>query len=215
MVQSKVTDLLEKVPYPFWVLIAVALAAGLISLVAMKAYYYIDGQKIDADYPVYEKIMLENGNAQPDFYKKIQGAYYLRENETETIVELYSDGYFAWEAIDSTRKYIKLFAAGRYAQNQEGQIVFSQMQKLGLPFDRKNPALKIYHMKLNETAFSFKIKKEDKTGAKMLALNIPENPEQIHPALKSFLQAVSAGKQTVSLKYLGTPSGRLRNELKR
>ncbi len=203
---------LEKIPYYFWALTAVSLGAGLLSMFLLMYFEYSKTNNRKIDYPVYVSIMQESGDQQPIFYKKVSGAWYVVSGTTEMIISLYEDGYFTWESIDSNLKYTKLYAAGRYAKNDNGQLLFSHMKELGYPFDRSNPALKTHFLILNETAFDFDIKdiaKSKYEKEKTLIIDIPEHdPEKEHSvslALSSFMKAISKDKKTLYLKYIGTP----------
>ena len=206
---DKILKLLDKVPYKFWALITIALSAGLLSILIMYAFNSFSGDKTRMDYPVYETLMKTDAGKQPEFYKKIAGAWYIKQDTTEMILELYTDGYFSWESIDSSLKYLKLFAAGRYALNESGQILFSQRQELGLPYDPYNPGLKIHHLAIRETPFSFKIRPRGNGTPPFLILSIPKEEGGANPAIIRFLQAISKNKDEVYLRYLGKPARRL------
>jgi len=202
---SNVTmQIFDRVPYRFWVLVTVALCAGLISLLAMRSYDYIQSQAPKTDYPRYETL-LKTSPDQQAFYKKMTGAWYLSKESAEMVIEFYEDGHFFWQLIDGADKYTKLFAAGRYAQMQNGQVLFSQMKELGLPFDRYNPGVNIIHFALDETAFSITTK-ATKRGENRLIFPIPEADDtDVNPAMVRLFKNLSDDGNHVSLRYIGKP----------
>ncbi len=198
-------------PIAFWMILTLSLVGGLVSLISMRTYEYLERGNTKNDYPLYTQIMQDFPKQQISLYKTISGAWYAHKATTEIIIEFYEDGYFSWESVDSTAKYTKLFAAGRYALDGQGRLLFSQMKELGLPFDQSNPGLRIYNFSLGETAFSFDIKHRKNnanSSEKIIMLKISNNKEEINPAITAFLQTISGSEKTIALKYLGKPTHR-------
>lgn len=204
MSKNKAIQLLEKVPYQLWVLITVALSFGLLSLIVMKSYSYIDSQKLKSDYPVYDQLIIDAPN-QASTYSELTGAWYLKKGSAEMLLEFYDDGYFSWEIIDSEAKFTKLFAAGKYAKTEKGGLLFSQMRELGLPYNSREVGVKIYHLALDESSFMYTVTK-NKARDRFLSISFSDNASGINPAVVRLLANLSYNKDSVSLRFLGAPS---------
>ena len=202
--KNKAIQLLEKVPYQLWVLMTIALSCGLLSIIIMKSYNYLDSQSLKSDYPVYDQLLLDYPN-QKETYKEFTGAWYLKKGTAEILLEFYDDGYFAWEVLDDSSKFTKLFAAGKYAKTKDGNLLFSQMRELGLPYSSQKIGVKIYHLALDEAYFSYNIG-QGKNHQKMLNISLTDNLAGINPAIVRLLANLSHQKDFVSLRFLGTPS---------
>ena len=201
MNSSHFQKVIHRIPYKFWVLMTISLTAGLISLLAMRGVAYIDSvSKVDRDYPVYVSLMDTLSAEQPAFYKQMNGAYYFKKGSTELLIDLYDDGFFTWESLDSTAIYTKLFAAGRYAIDEQGRILFSQMREIGLPYNRSGHGIKIYHIAIEELPFIYTLA----SNKSSLVLKIPSKEEGINVSLSMFLNALSVNGESISLRYLGT-----------
>lgn len=206
--QTKIVDMLERVPYRFWVIITLSLGVGLISIIGQRVYDASGIMREKSDYPFYEKVVSENNASQVPFYKTMVGAWYVTQDTTELVVEFYDDGYFSIDSVDEKASFARLFAAGRYVQTKDGTLLLSQMRELGFPFHRKSAGVTFHYLKVNETFFDAKIVSKGPNKKHLTLYFSDKNIEDIHPAFKAFFDVLAQNEGVLTLRYLGSPVAR-------
>ena len=197
---------LETIPSQLWMIVLFALCVGITSLALMRAISHFDNNTPQSNYPIYETALTEHGEKQSKFYQSIQGAWYVKKDETESLLELYRDGYFSWESIDHKNKYLKLFAAGQYAVNGQGDLLLSQRKEYGLPYSKTAVGIKIFHKEIGEVAFPLEVK-YDARNKPLLSLVLPPGEDVLNPRMSGFLKGMG-DEHAVEFQYLGFPSGK-------